>query len=129
MVFVVAPKILSQIDPAILAKLKKRLSGLRVERIEVVHHSREDSLFFSVRPVSYSSRPMFCLNAGIELPKELSSGSIQSDYFLRWRVREKNPLDDQRVCLDDAFFPGVVGPLDLEFRHIGPVDLGQGGQC
>jgi hypothetical protein len=69
---------------------------------------------------------VLCLDPGIELPKQLSRGSIESDYLFRGCIGVEDPPNDQRICLDYAFFTGVVGPLHLELRHIVPVDLGQG---
>src|SRR5882757_10401680 len=51
---VVAPQILSQVDPSFLAKRRNGSAGLGIERIEVVHYTREDPAFFSVSPVGDS---------------------------------------------------------------------------
>src|SRR5580700_4271515 len=96
---VVAAKVLSEIDPAALAKIRNRLACRRIQRIEKIHHSSKQSASLAVCPVRNSSNGLRACDARVELTKQLSSHGVESDDLLRWRVGVEHSAHDKGARL------------------------------
>src|SRR5579863_7715708 len=53
---IVSPQALPQIDSSLLAKRGNYLSGLRIERIKIVHHSCQNAAVLAVAPIGKPTR-------------------------------------------------------------------------
>ena len=109
------------------AETRNRLACRCIEAIKKIHDPGKDAAMPAVDPVGHSPRGLVGANAGVELPLQCSRSCIQSNDFLRRRVRVERPPDDQRIVLDAARLAGVERPCDLQLLHVGSIDLRKPG--
>src|SRR5882724_118155 len=121
-----AAKIFAKIDTAVIAKLRNGFAGGGIESVEKVHYADEDASGGSGTPIGEAAIGLRAFYARIEFPKEFAVGGVERKNFLCGCDAEKNSVYDQRIGLEAAFFSGVEGPGDLEFRYIAAIDLCEG---
>jgi hypothetical protein len=118
-----------QIDPAVAPERRDRLAGGRVQRVDEAIDGGEDPRRPAVRPVGDPTVRATALHAGVERPAERPGRRVEGDGPVMRRRRVERPADDDRVGLQPTVLAGVVGPGDLQARHVGAGDPGQRGMA
>ena len=119
----------AKMDRTILAKAPDRLTGFRIERVEVIPDTGEKALFaigfiLPEDKAALPSAPGFALfGLNVPYPQLSTGGGIEGDDLAGGRGGLKHAADNQIVGLVLAFVAGVVGPCYFELSDVGPVDL------
>ena len=119
----------TKMNGTILPEASDRLAGFRIERVEMIANTGEESLFAAgfILPEYQTALPGGSASGSfglrIPFPEFPTGGGVEGDDLAGGRGGVKHAGDNQIVGLVFAFVAGVVGPGDFQLADIAPVDL------
>src|SRR5205085_2578172 len=123
----IAAQAFTQINPALVTKARNRLASVRIQRIQEIHDAHQNAAVVPALPVGKPSIRLCALDARIKFPFQLPRGSIDSEYFLRWRDSIEHPVHHDGAGLQPASLLRIEPPGDLQLLYVVSINLFQFG--
>ena len=101
------------------------IAGGGVERIEILVHGHEQPALGAALPEGHAAIGPPALEPGVEAPLARAGRRVEGHHAVRRGGRVHHPVDDDRVDLEPAGFPGVEAPRLFEPIDVGGGDLAQ----
>ena len=105
-----ATEIFAQVDPAVAPETRDGPAGDRIQRIDKVHDSDQNSLVLAIGPVRKSAVWLGPFDARVKLPEQFAGRGIEGEDFLRRCDPVEHALGHNRAGLQAAFFLGIEAP-------------------
>src|SRR5262249_32582600 len=120
-----APQVLAQVDTAILAESRNRLSTTWIECAEAIHHPAKKRSLRSVGAIRESALRTGPTNPGIELPQHLPGRPVERNHLELRRIAIQGTANDQGIGFRVSGLTAGEAPGFFQIADVAAIDLGQ----